>query len=196
MCHRRRPSNGGVNRPRGVVACQNSMSVQVQHSTSRNTGPSWIRQHLAPCDPSSPPSLDLICCFALAWGVIRCQGNHYSNIILLYCTTELVDPPHALHRLATDYDRTQLSTPATHALQPSIQPFLRRSVTVSGFRYWPADARWTRSSWRETDKLRQNGSVSGAIMPDAPPLPTRFPCWCRAVYSWGGEVCGSPEHIM
>ncbi|TDZ26627.1 cytokinesis protein 3 [Colletotrichum orbiculare MAFF 240422] len=20
-----------------------------------------------------------------------------------------------------------------------------------------------------------------------PPLPTRFPCWCRAVYSWGGE---------
>lgn len=21
-----------------------------------------------------------------------------------------------------------------------------------------------------------------------PPLPTRFPCWCRAVYSWGGEV--------
>ncbi|KAH9901859.1 hypothetical protein F4778DRAFT_128576 [Xylariomycetidae sp. FL2044] len=21
----------------------------------------------------------------------------------------------------------------------------------------------------------------------APPLPTRFPCWCRAVYSWGGE---------
>ncbi|KAI0124254.1 variant SH3 domain-containing protein [Xylariales sp. AK1849] len=24
-------------------------------------------------------------------------------------------------------------------------------------------------------------------MPDAPPLPMRFPCWCRAVYSWGGE---------
>ncbi|KAF4953162.1 hypothetical protein FSARC_12456 [Fusarium sarcochroum] len=23
--------------------------------------------------------------------------------------------------------------------------------------------------------------------PAAPPLPTRFPCWCRAVYSWGGE---------
>ncbi|KAM0244973.1 hypothetical protein ACHAP5_005764 [Fusarium lateritium] len=23
--------------------------------------------------------------------------------------------------------------------------------------------------------------------PPAPPLPTRFPCWCRAVYSWGGE---------
>ncbi|KAI1325356.1 hypothetical protein F5Y16DRAFT_273178 [Xylariaceae sp. FL0255] len=21
----------------------------------------------------------------------------------------------------------------------------------------------------------------------APPLPTRFPCWCRAIYSWGGE---------
>jgi hypothetical protein len=21
-----------------------------------------------------------------------------------------------------------------------------------------------------------------------PPLPTQFPCWCRAVYSWGGEV--------
>ncbi|KAG7136264.1 cytokinesis protein 3 like [Verticillium longisporum] len=20
-----------------------------------------------------------------------------------------------------------------------------------------------------------------------PPLPTQFPCWCRAVYSWGGE---------
>ena len=19
-------------------------------------------------------------------------------------------------------------------------------------------------------------------------LPTRFPCWCKAVYSWGGEV--------
>ncbi|KAI1079380.1 hypothetical protein F5B20DRAFT_176357 [Whalleya microplaca] len=24
-------------------------------------------------------------------------------------------------------------------------------------------------------------------MVTAPPLPTRFPCWCRAVYSWGGE---------
>ncbi|KAI1853772.1 hypothetical protein JX266_001756 [Neoarthrinium moseri] len=24
-------------------------------------------------------------------------------------------------------------------------------------------------------------------MPAAPPLPMRFPCWCRAVYSWGGE---------
>ncbi|XDG02202.1 hypothetical protein ABKA04_001817 [Annulohypoxylon sp. FPYF3050] len=24
-------------------------------------------------------------------------------------------------------------------------------------------------------------------MGSAPPLPTRFPCWCRAVYSWGGE---------
>ncbi|KAM5342510.1 hypothetical protein ACJ41O_013476 [Fusarium nematophilum] len=23
--------------------------------------------------------------------------------------------------------------------------------------------------------------------PAPPPLPTRFPCWCRAVYSWGGE---------
>src|SRR2546423_7461960 len=22
----------------------------------------------------------------------------------------------------------------------------------------------------------------------APELPTRFPCWCRAVYSWGGET--------
>ncbi|KAK1247837.1 hypothetical protein MKX07_000725 [Trichoderma sp. CBMAI-0711] len=20
-----------------------------------------------------------------------------------------------------------------------------------------------------------------------PPLPSRFPCWCRAIYSWGGE---------
>ncbi|KAK2679255.1 Transglutaminase-like [Fusarium oxysporum f. sp. vasinfectum] len=25
------------------------------------------------------------------------------------------------------------------------------------------------------------------MAPAAPPLPTRFPCWCRAVYSWGGE---------
>ncbi|KAF2455469.1 hypothetical protein BDY21DRAFT_373120 [Lineolata rhizophorae] len=25
-------------------------------------------------------------------------------------------------------------------------------------------------------------------MAAAPPLPTRFPCWCRAVYSWGGET--------
>ncbi|CAK7227191.1 hypothetical protein SEUCBS140593_006493 [Sporothrix eucalyptigena] len=24
-------------------------------------------------------------------------------------------------------------------------------------------------------------------VPAPPPLPTRFPCWCRAVYSWGGE---------
>ncbi|KAL2825967.1 hypothetical protein BDW59DRAFT_145669 [Aspergillus cavernicola] len=23
--------------------------------------------------------------------------------------------------------------------------------------------------------------------PPAPQLPTRFPCWCRAIYSWGGE---------
>ncbi|KAL2409063.1 cytokinesis protein 3 [Exophiala dermatitidis] len=22
----------------------------------------------------------------------------------------------------------------------------------------------------------------------APPLPTKFPCWCRAIYSWGGET--------
>ncbi|ODA84106.1 hypothetical protein RJ55_02624 [Drechmeria coniospora] len=25
------------------------------------------------------------------------------------------------------------------------------------------------------------------VPPPPPPLPTRFPCWCRAVYSWGGE---------
>ncbi|KAI6316510.1 hypothetical protein MCOR23_010222 [Pyricularia oryzae] len=25
------------------------------------------------------------------------------------------------------------------------------------------------------------------MAPAPPPLPTRFPCWCRAVYSWGGE---------
>ncbi|TPX17648.1 uncharacterized protein E0L32_012059 [Thyridium curvatum] len=25
------------------------------------------------------------------------------------------------------------------------------------------------------------------MTPAPPPLPTRFPCWCRAVYSWGGE---------
>lgn len=23
---------------------------------------------------------------------------------------------------------------------------------------------------------------------EMPPTPTRFPCWCRAVYSWGGET--------
>ncbi|OJJ48515.1 hypothetical protein ASPZODRAFT_62924 [Penicilliopsis zonata CBS 506.65] len=26
------------------------------------------------------------------------------------------------------------------------------------------------------------------MAPAAPQLPTRFPCWCRAVYSWGGET--------
>ncbi|KAF9883966.1 cytokinesis protein 3 [Aspergillus nanangensis] len=26
------------------------------------------------------------------------------------------------------------------------------------------------------------------MAPGAPLLPTRFPCWCRAVYSWGGET--------
>ncbi|PGG96576.1 hypothetical protein AJ79_09525 [Helicocarpus griseus UAMH5409] len=26
------------------------------------------------------------------------------------------------------------------------------------------------------------------MAPDAPALPTRFPCWCQAVYSWGGET--------
>lgn len=26
------------------------------------------------------------------------------------------------------------------------------------------------------------------MAPDAPQLPSRFPCWCRAVYSWGGET--------
>ncbi|EGD93006.1 SH3 domain-containing protein [Trichophyton tonsurans CBS 112818] len=25
------------------------------------------------------------------------------------------------------------------------------------------------------------------MAPQAPELPTKFPCWCRAVYSWGGE---------
>ncbi|RMJ10063.1 hypothetical protein CDV36_010314 [Fusarium kuroshium] len=25
------------------------------------------------------------------------------------------------------------------------------------------------------------------MSPTPPPLPTRFPCWCRAIYSWGGE---------
>jgi len=27
------------------------------------------------------------------------------------------------------------------------------------------------------------------MAPAAPSLPTRFPCWVRATYSWGGEVC-------
>ncbi|KAE8380819.1 hypothetical protein BDV26DRAFT_119779 [Aspergillus bertholletiae] len=26
------------------------------------------------------------------------------------------------------------------------------------------------------------------MTPNAPQLPSRFPCWCRAVYSWGGET--------
>ncbi|KAI1924726.1 hypothetical protein LOZ64_000603 [Ophidiomyces ophidiicola] len=26
------------------------------------------------------------------------------------------------------------------------------------------------------------------MAPEAPQLPTKFPCWCRAVYSWGGET--------
>lgn len=26
------------------------------------------------------------------------------------------------------------------------------------------------------------------MSPVAPQLPTRFPCWCRAIYSWGGET--------
>ncbi|KAF7178723.1 hypothetical protein CNMCM7691_007541 [Aspergillus felis] len=26
------------------------------------------------------------------------------------------------------------------------------------------------------------------MSPAAPQLPTRFPCWCRAIYSWGGET--------
>src|SRR5438034_2186689 len=26
------------------------------------------------------------------------------------------------------------------------------------------------------------------MAPEAPSLPTRFPCWCRAIYSWGGET--------
>ncbi|BDD58740.1 hypothetical protein MAP00_003996 [Monascus purpureus] len=26
------------------------------------------------------------------------------------------------------------------------------------------------------------------MAPTAPQLPTKFPCWCRAVYSWGGET--------
>ncbi|KKA19620.1 SH3 domain protein (Cyk3) [Rasamsonia emersonii CBS 393.64] len=26
------------------------------------------------------------------------------------------------------------------------------------------------------------------MAPDPPPLPTKFPCWCRAIYSWGGET--------
>ncbi|KNG90222.1 putative SH3 domain protein (Cyk3) [Aspergillus nomiae NRRL 13137] len=26
------------------------------------------------------------------------------------------------------------------------------------------------------------------MTPSAPQLPSRFPCWCRAVYSWGGET--------
>lgn len=25
------------------------------------------------------------------------------------------------------------------------------------------------------------------MAPDPPLLPTKFPCWCRAIYSWGGE---------
>lgn len=27
-----------------------------------------------------------------------------------------------------------------------------------------------------------------AMAPSGQPLPTRFPCWCKAIYSWGGEV--------
>ncbi|EAS31074.1 SH3 domain-containing protein [Coccidioides immitis RS] len=26
------------------------------------------------------------------------------------------------------------------------------------------------------------------MAPEAPQLPTKFPCWCRAIYSWGGET--------
>ncbi|KAL7793316.1 hypothetical protein V8C43DRAFT_42480 [Trichoderma afarasin] len=28
-----------------------------------------------------------------------------------------------------------------------------------------------------------------------PPLPSRFPCWCRAIYSWGGEVCDMTSRV-
>lgn len=26
-------------------------------------------------------------------------------------------------------------------------------------------------------------------------LPTRFPCWCKAIYSWGGEVSAGPAPV-
>jgi len=30
--------------------------------------------------------------------------------------------------------------------------------------------------------------ASKGMVPAPPGPPTRFPCWCRAIYSWGGEV--------
>ena len=42
----------------------------------------------------------------------------------------------------------------------------------------------------ESPKARiERISISVTNMPEPQALPTRFPCWCRAVYSWGGEVC-------
>lgn len=34
-------------------------------------------------------------------------------------------------------------------------------------------------------------SLLAAMATAAPSLPTRFPCWCKAIYSWGGEVRSS-----
>jgi hypothetical protein len=44
-------------------------------------------------------------------------------------------------------------------------------------------------STRITAFVNWTSRPSFTMAPAAPPLPTRFPCWCRAVYSWGGEVC-------
>jgi hypothetical protein len=37
-------------------------------------------------------------------------------------------------------------------------------------------------------RQRNSFALSNKMASVAPELPTRFPCWCRAVYSWGGET--------
>ncbi|KZL83685.1 variant sh3 domain-containing protein, partial [Colletotrichum incanum] len=44
---------------------------------------------------------------------------------------------------------------------------------------------WSRSIVRTV--YRQRDRHDFTMVPAPPSLPTRFPCWCRAVYSWGGE---------
>ena len=62
----------------------------------------------------------------------------------------------------------------------------------SRFTYLYSAIRLTRrvDVFQESNTLRRELSASrySSNMPEPQGLPTRFPCWCRAVYSWGGEV--------
>ncbi|GAP84080.2 putative cytokinesis protein Cyk3 [Rosellinia necatrix] len=100
------------------------------------------------------------------------------------------------HRAANCHTLRPFTEPDGPCLAPRPAPSLHcshaspRLILLSTAHNQPRVAVQSETESDDTDRtpnIVADGQPERAMVAAPPPLPTRFPCWCRAVYSWGGE---------